>query len=274
MIRQVPVPDGSVELADEGSGRAVVVLLHGFTGSKASWAGLRSTLARKRRVVSIDLPGHGGTRVRPAAFSMAGAASSVAAALDALGVGPFSLVGYSMGGRLALYLALALRGRVEALVLESASPGIADPADRERRRAADEALAARIEVDGIESFVDSWERRPLFASLAKLPAARARRLRAERLANDPAGLATSLRAMGAGAQPWLGPHLGELAAPTLFITGEDDAKYAGIGRALARDLPRARLALVEGAGHAPHLERPEAFAALVTEFLEPRGGEP
>lgn len=278
MKRLVPIDGGVLALdddaaADRADGRRpaheCVVLLHGFTGSTATWSELRAALRATRRVIAIDLPGHGATRM-DASFdwSPARTAAAVDEALAAVGVARCALLGYSMGGRLALRLALDAPARVTRLVLESASAGLPTAAARARRRRADAALARAIERDGIAAFVDRWEALPLFRSLARLPASRRAALRRRRLACDPAGLAASLRGMGTGAQPWLGDRVGALAMPVLLVAGALDRKFTAAARALARRIPTARLALVDGAGHLPHLEQPVRFRRLVRAFLD------
>lgn len=275
MKRAVEIPAGRVLVADSGEATSParaepLVLLHGFTGSHESFADLVAALAPARRVLAVDLPGHGATRTgdRPEQHTMARVEAIVLAALDALEIERFSLLGYSMGGRLALHLALSSPERVAWLVLESAAPGIASAAEREERRAADERLAAAIERDGVAAFVARWEGLPLFASLALLPEERRERLRAQRLRNRAAGLAASLCGMGSGAQPWLGNRLGELGMPVLLVAGADDAKFSAIARWMALRIPRAEVAIVAGAGHLPHLEQPEIFHRVVARFLD------
>ena len=180
----------------------------------------------------------------------------------------WAVLGYSMGGRVALHLALAAPERVASLVLEGASPGIADGDERRQRQEADWALAARIEREGIGPFVDYWEALPLFASQRRLPDGVQAGLRAGRLATVPLGLANSLRAAGAGAQEALHERLGALAMPVLLIAGEWDEKYRQLMGEMAGYLPRPRMAIIEGAGHAAHLEQPERFATAVAGFLE------
>ncbi|MFZ0890477.1 MAG: alpha/beta fold hydrolase, partial [Candidatus Binataceae bacterium] len=175
--RRVTVGCGVVELADEGPeagrlGSPPVVLLHGFTGSKESWRELREQLRATRRVVSLDLPGHGATEINGDRFqcSIESTARIVIEALDVLGIARFALVGYSMGGRLALSIALDYGARLERLVLESASAGIADPGERRQRQQADDELARFVESAGIEAFVNRWESMPLFESQRALAA--------------------------------------------------------------------------------------------------------
>ena len=172
-----------------------------------------------------------------------------------------------MGGRVALHLAAAAPERVAALVLESSSPGIVSAAERQARVAADTALADAIERDGLSAFVDRWERQSLFASQAALPEDTRARLRAQRLANNPLGLANSLRGMGAGRQESLWDRLAGLDVPTLLIAGALDAKYCALADEMLALLPNARAAIVPGAGHTVHLEQPQAFIQNVIEFL-------
>jgi 2-succinyl-6-hydroxy-2,4-cyclohexadiene-1-carboxylate synthase len=270
VIRTIAVAGRSVEIADEGPrGAAAIVLLHGFTGSKDSWRLLLGGLAGSRRVLAVDLPGHGGTAASedPAADSLGATADLIAQALASLGISRFSLLGYSLGGRIALGLALDHPRRVDRLLLESASAGLADPEERALRRRADEELAERIERHGIEGFVDRWEATALFATQARLPAAVREDLRRRRLACSPAGLAASLRAAGTGAQPWLGERLAELALPVCVVAGALDEKFCAIGVWMAARIPGARFEIVPEAGHAPHLEQPERYRQIVARFF-------
>ena len=242
------------------------VVLHGFTGSAAAMAPLTSRLPDP--VLALDLPGHGLGPVSndPADYSMSAAVASVVDATAHLG--RFALVGYSMGARVALHVAMAHPDRVAALALIGARAGIDDPAERAERIAADEALADRIESEGIEWFADFWASQPLFATQrSRLPPEQQAELRAQRLACDPAGLAHSLRGMGAGAVEPVGCRLGELAMPCALIAGADDAKFAAIAHQMATAIPQATVSLIPDAGHAAHLEAPDATAAAVIQCV-------
>ncbi len=252
-----------------------VVLLHGFTGSSASWEGVAPALAQAGyRVWAPDLLGHGHTDAPddPQRYTMAQVAADLVALFQhrelSLEGQPLHLLGYSMGGRLALYLALDHPEWIHSLVLESASPGLDDPIQRGARRRQDEALAARILAQGIPSFVEAWERLPLWASQARLSPEVRRRLRQQRLQNRPQGLANSLRGMGTGAQPSLWPRLAELQMPVLLLVGAEDAKYVALGRRMAACIPSARLRVVPQAGHTVHLEQPEAFIRHLLDFWD------
>ncbi len=246
-----------------------LVMLHGFTGSGTNWRTLADRLSPTVPTITIDLLGHGQTDAPadPARYRMGAAAQDLVDLLAIVSPGPVNLLGYSMGGRLALYLAVTYPQLVNRLILESASPGLADAAERAARVHSDEALADRIEREGIAAFVAHWERIPLFASQHNLPAATRQQLREQRLRNRPQGLANSLRGMGSGVQPDLWPHLPALTLPLLLLTGTYDEKFCVIAEEMAQKLPNARHQTIAEAGHTIHLEQPAAYTAAVTEFL-------
>jgi 2-succinyl-6-hydroxy-2,4-cyclohexadiene-1-carboxylate synthase len=252
-----------------------LVLLHGFTGSAAGWAPHIEEFARRMRVVAIDLLGHGGSDapLEWSRYRIERSAADVLAVLDRLGIDGASVLGYSMGGRLALFLSTVAPERIRALILVSASPGFRHPAERRARAAQDADLADAIERDGVAAFVDRWERHPIFATQAALPHAVRAHLRAQRLQHTARGLANSLRGMGQGAQPPLYDLLPRLRIPTFLVVGALDAGYCTLGHEMRRLIPGARLAVVPEAGHAVHLEQPEAFRRLVLEFLEEGAGD-
>jgi 2-succinyl-6-hydroxy-2,4-cyclohexadiene-1-carboxylate synthase len=257
--------------ADRASGaNPPLVLLHGFTGSSTSWQSVAGWLGRERRLVMPDLLGHGRSDApsNPAPYALECQVVDLLALLDELALERVCLLGYSMGGRIALRLALAAPDRVSALVLESASPGIVDPAERAARQNADEALADSLQRQGLETFIDRWERQPLFASQQRLPATTRAALRAQRARSSVAGLSASLRGAGAAAAEPVWSRLSLLPVPTLVIAGDLDRKYVGISRAMARVIPHCQLEIVPETGHAVHLERPEYWTEIVLSFLE------
>jgi len=244
----------------EGGPGEPVVLAHGFTQTLASWDPIAARLADRHRVVRVDLPGHGGSAGVRTGFAEA------AALLGEAG-GRAAYVGYSLGGRLCLRLALDRPGLIRALVLVGASPGIADPAERAARRAADEARATELERDGLERFLERWLAQPLFATLPRRAGV------AARLANTADGLAASLRLHGTGTQAPLWERLGSVRAPVLLLAGALDVKFADLAERMAAAIGRrARVALVAGAGHAAHLERPDEVARLIGRFLDGAAG--
>lgn len=241
---------------------APLVLLHGFTQTGASWDGVRGALhLGDRPVITPDQRGHGAAGdVRP--ILLPAMAADAMATVD--GGGELALGGYSMGGRAALLAAIASPGRVSHLALISTTAGIEDDAERAERVAADEALAARIEEIGVEAFADEWGTGPLFAAQSAEVAAAAR---ADRLQNDAAGLAASLRGAGTGRMGSLWDALGGLTMPVLVLTGERDEKFTAIGARLAAALPDAEHVVVPGAGHQLPLEAPEAVATELARLL-------
>lgn len=250
-----------------------LLLLHGFTGSSENWAELTPRLSQTYRVIQVDLPGHGHTPAPddPARGALPAIAADLAKLLAECGAMPAHVLGYSMGARLALGLALRHPQAVGSLILESGSPGLASEAERAARRAADEALAARIERHGIAAFVDEWERLPLWESQRSLPESVRRRLRERRLRCNPAGLAASLRQMGTGAQPSFWDDLANLQIPTLLLTGALDGKFSVIAEAMRARNPAIVHQIIAGAGHTPHLERPQVWLAEVERWLKVGG---
>jgi len=245
-----------------------VLLLHGFTGSSQAWGrGILDGLASAGWVpLPIDLPGHGRHigETDPGRYTL----DVVSQELErAAGSSPCPVVGYSMGGRIALAHAIHHPDRVSHLILESASPGLRTAKERAQRRADDDALADRIERDGLERFLRAWEQLPLFASQQALSGQAREVQRALRLRNDPRSLAAALRGLGTGALPSFWDALTSLEAPVLLLVGALDRKFVAIAGEMARALPRGRVVVVEDAGHAVHLERPDAWLACVLSFL-------
>ncbi len=233
-----------------------LVLVHGFTQTRACWGPVAADLARDHEVVRVDAPGHG----RSAGMH---AGLRTGARLIADQGGRATYLGYSMGGRFLLHLALANPELVTALVLLGATAGIDDPEARAERRRVDEAMAQRLERDGVGPFIDAWLAQPLFAGLTDDV-----QFRAERAENTVEGLAESLRQAGTGAQDPLWERLGRLTMPVLVVAGERDEKFAAEATRLGSAIgANATVALVPGAGHAAHLEAPGAFLAVLRPWL-------
>jgi 2-succinyl-6-hydroxy-2,4-cyclohexadiene-1-carboxylate synthase len=233
-----------------------VVLLHGFAGTGRAWDPVAQRLDRERyTALAPDLRGHGDARdARPVSFT--GCVQDVVAAAPAR----FVLCGYSMGGRIALHVALAAPERVERLVLVATTAGIEDEGARAARRADDERLAAFAEGASIEAFADRWAAQPLFAGT---PADAARIWREDLLRNDPGALAAALRGIGSGSMQPLWDRLGELTMPATVLVGSRDAKFMALGERLAAGLPAGELVAVPGSGHGLPREAPEAIVAAL-----------
>ena len=269
----VRVRAGGVELAvsERGPESGVPVLvLHGFTGSAQAMDPLTERLAARMaaRIICPDLVGHGSSEVPDDVdlYRLEAMAGQVAAIADALGYDTFHLVGYSMGGRVALTLGCTEPHRLRSLCLIGATAGIADPEQRRSRARADAARARRITAD-FGAFVDEWMADPLFAGQEALGGTHLRVARAQRLASNPAGLARSLLAAGTGTMAPLYERLRACEVPTLALAGAQDTKFCSIAEQLVAALPAGSVVRIDRAGHAAHLERPDVTAAEIAGFI-------
>ncbi len=248
-----------------GSGSPpTLVLLHGFTQNSDCWGPLANALAAAHPLSAIDAPGHGRSNHDDA--DLWRAAELTADTISASVKAPPVVIGYSMGGRVALHLALIRPNAIAGLVLIGATAGIDDDGDRAARRAADEALAARIEVEPLPDFIDTWLTNPLFTGLTPEAAGRD-----ARLANRSAGLAASLRHCGTGTQEPLWDRLDEVKVPVLLVAGRADVKFRSLAERLAAAMTdtEADLAVIDGT-HAVHLERPETAATTINDWVDRR----
>jgi 2-succinyl-6-hydroxy-2,4-cyclohexadiene-1-carboxylate synthase len=233
-----------------------LVLVHGFTQTGRCWGPEADALAVDHEVVLVDAPGHGGSADVIAGLRTGGR-------LIADQGGEATYLGYSMGARFCLHIALTNPELVRGLVLLGGTAGIEDPVEREQRRQQDLGTADRLQRDGLERFLDDWLAQPLFAGL---PPDRA--FRSERLQNTVDGLRSSLEQAGTGSQDPAWHKLHRLAMPVLVLAGSEDGKFAALAERMAREIGgNAELALVEGAGHAAHLEQPDRFLAIVQPWL-------
>lgn len=248
-------------------GNPVILFLHGFLGRKEDWNEIISSLSTDFRSIATDLPGHGENHPgNDRSYTMSGCAGTIMTLLDDLNLPDVRLVGYSMGGRLALYLAVNHPGRFSRVVIESASPGLREKPERSQRVKQDEELAERILHQPAAEFIHDWYNQPLFAGLQD-HREQLRRIVSDRQNYRPEGLIRSLRGMGTGAQPSLWNSLGKLSVPICFIAGEDDEKFMRTGREMADLCPSSRLHIIRGSSHVVHMERPIEFAKVVRSFL-------
>ncbi len=255
------------------TGLCPVLMLHGFMGRGDDWQQVSEHLAPSRQCLCPDLPGHGATAADPVngAAGMPEIAEALLAGLEARGVTQCALVGYSMGGRLALYLAVRYPQRFSCLLLESASPGLRTTSERQQRQVHDEALEEKLTALGEDdaafaAFLRTWYRQPLFATISRRPGLYDALVQ-RRLQNHPPSLAASLRGVGIASQASLWEALSGLRLPTLLITGAADKKYCDINAAMAARMPVASHITMDGCGHIPHLERPDAFRTALALFL-------
>ncbi len=248
----------------------MLVALHGFTGGGGDFAPLAEALSAWRWQMP-NLPGHAPDSLNPLTPSDDCTLAASLRYIDSLiPENPADLpilLGYSLGGRLALRYALARPGRLAALILISTSPGIINEVDRKQRGDEDELLAKKLLVHGVPEFLNEWQRRPLIASQARLPEAWRAAMNEQRRKLRATGLAASLRGFGQGAVEPVWGRLGELQLPTLVCAGAEDKKYAVLAKEIVADCPRAELLIVPAAGHMAHLENLPAFTTGLQAFL-------
>lgn len=245
-----------------------LVFLHGFTGSSSSWLEVLNYFP-SHNLICIDIIGHGKTEspLDSSRYEMKPVIKDIITILDKLNLDQVNMIGYSMGGRLALSVAASYPNRIKRLILESSSPGLDDPVQRANRKKADLQLASFITSNGIVEFVNKWGNIPLFESQRLLPAEKQEKIRQQRLENSPVGLANSLIGMGTGTQPSLWGELSQLSIPVLLLCGEWDEKFCEIAIKMNNLLQISVKKQINFAGHAIHVEQPQFFGKIVNEFL-------
>ncbi|MED1411787.1 MULTISPECIES: 2-succinyl-6-hydroxy-2,4-cyclohexadiene-1-carboxylate synthase [Bacillus] len=252
-----------------GSGEPLL-LLHGFTGSMETWRSFIPSWSEQFQVILVDLVGHGKTESPEDVthYDIQNVALQMKELLEHLHIEKAHILGYSMGGRLAITMACLYPEYVRSLLLENCTAGLKSAEERKERRERDERLADKIEQEGIESFVSMWENIPLFETQKRLSQNVKEDVRKERLANNPKGLANSLRGMGTGAQPSWWNELQNLKIPVLLLNGESDEKFFRLLKNIEKCISHAKFVKIDGAGHAIHVEQPEKFDTIVKGFLK------
>ena len=269
MRRRLEIDGVELSWVERGAG-APLLLLHGFSGSATGMAPLAETLSQDFRVLAVDLLGHGESEAPddPAPYRMERCTAQLAGLLDRSGARPAHVFGYSMGGRVALGLGVLRPDCVRSLALLGASAGLSDPEARAERSRHDADLADAIERDGVEAFARRWSELPLFETQKRTLSDTARaELHGQRLQNRAQGLANSLRGLGSGVQPPLRERVSALSVPVWLGYGAKDAKFGAIAAELAALLPGAETGSIPAAGHAAHLENPDALLAALRRFL-------
>lgn len=247
--------------------KPVIVFLHGFMGSLADFKEVGNLLNQDFCCLLIDLPGHGKTEVESDLdYRMERVAIAIIDLLKQLAIGECFLVGYSMGGRLALYLAVYFPQYFPRVVLESASPGLETESERENRIKQDLKVVNRLKSQNLNLFLQQWYTNPLFSTFVKHP--NYQKAIARRLNNDPEQLVKSLKYMGLGVQPSLWSQLKSIKSEILLIVGELDSKFTSINQRISLLSPQFKLETVKQASHNTHFELPFEFAHLIQAFLQ------
>jgi len=246
-----------------------LLLLHGFTADSSTWDEFKLAWKGHSKVIAIDIIGHGKTDspFELSRYDIEAVADDLYALLEKLDIDDTDLLGYSMGGRLALTFAVKYPKKVRKLILESSSPGLETEEERKARRINDERLAERIQTEGLHKFVDYWENIPLFQSQLSLPEHIRSSIRKQRLSNSETGLMNSLKGMGTGAQASWWKSLEHLNIPTLLLTGSLDGKFCYIASEMTKRLKNSDWISIDDCGHAIHVEKSEIFGTIVSGFL-------
>ena len=265
------IVSGDVTYAVEIAGNGEPLLcLHGFTGNRDTWDFLIPLLQDRYSLIMVDIIGHGET-MAPDNFERYGmerVVKDLKHILDELKLPKTHILGYSMGGRLALAFSCLYPEYVHSLILESASPGLETEGEREIRRNNDAKLAKRILENGMEAFVDQWENIPLFETQKELPSDKQATIRQQRLGNTPSGLSNSLLGMGTGSQPSYWEELEDMDFPVLLVTGELDPKFCHIAEMMQNRLKNVDWKKINGVGHAIHVEDGQKFGKIISGFLK------
>jgi len=256
------------------SDRSSILFLHGFMGDRRDFAPITSRLIDHYQCLTIDLPGHGKTQVvEEIEYGMESTAWAIVGVLDQLHISKCFLVGYSMGGRLALYLIVHFPERFMGAALESASPGLKTEEERRQRVQKDWQLAMELETTDFTKFLTTWYEQPLFASMkrlsdrSKISPAFAQMLE-RRQQNQPHELAKSLRNLGTGSQPSLWAELAKNQVPLMLLVGELDQKFVQINQEMLAHCPSAQLRVVKDCGHNVHFENVQSFVESLRGFFK------
>lgn len=247
-----------------------ILFLHGFTGSASDWNFVHDKIPAEFTPIFIDLIGHGSSAAPDSIdkYSEEFQIDLLYELTNILSIKDIILVGYSMGGRLALAFSIIYPEKMKGLILESSSCGIEDNNERNERIISDELLAASIAANGISKFIDYWMSIPIFNSLSKIEHVRFKNMKEKKIrTNNIDGLKNSLLGFSTGRMKYYGDSLSKLKGKLLFICGELDEKYCNIGRSITQKLPNSELQIVNDCGHNVHFEKPEEFLKLLNTFL-------
>lgn len=262
--------DGVEYYYEIGGSGPPLLLLHGFTGDHRTWLPLVKHWKESYQLIMVDILGHGKSNSpsNPNRYNIKSVASDLAFFLGKLNIEKAHVLGYSMGGRLALTFAILYPEKVTSLILESSSPGLEFAEEKKARVEQDEKLANMILDQGLEKFVHYWEDIPLFSSQKQLEVKVQEQMRNQRLEQNPIGLANSLKGMGTGKQPSWWQELSNLKRPLLLLCGELDTKFCQLNGKMKDYAPHAQLYMFLEAGHAIHVEKPNYFGTIVKKFID------
>jgi len=251
------------------NGKPYLLFLHGFTGSSEDWKPIVPFIDKNFSAIGIDIIGHGESDSPEIEdlYTADAIANQLMNIIEHIIKGKVIPVGYSMGGRVALNFANIYPEKIEALILESTTPGIKDEKLREERIKKDEEIIEYIKTHSIEQFIDYWMNMEIFNTQKRFSEERRKQIKASKLRNNPIGLANSLRGFGTGKMPPLFDYLKNVKCKTLLITGELDTKFTNINEEIVGLFPNAEHKAIKNAGHNTHLEANKDFVRTINSFL-------
>lgn len=247
-----------------------IFFLHGFTGSSNDWNNILPEIDNRFNKITVDLLGHGKSDFPndPALYSWERQVEQINGVINQFTDDKVILIGYSMGGRLALCYALTYPERLQGLILESVSPGIRNKQFREKRIADDEKMAQFITVHPVEDFIELWVGKEIFGTLLRFSDEKRKEIKKNKIKNNPIGLANSLYGFGTGKMPFLYNRFKTITVPTLLLTGELDSKFTALNKNIVKQFPSAKHKIIKNAGHPVHIEEPARFIDVVNNFLK------
>lgn len=253
----------------EHSSNRLLILLHGFISDSQTYTNHIETFLTQCNVLTIDLPGHGKDHSSTdKTWDFAFITEQMNQVLSQFEDYEFSLLGYSMGGRVALYYAIYGQYEIKQLILESTSPGIADETIRKERQAVDKARGRVLEIAGIEVFVNDWEKLPLFQTQYQLDDNKKQAIRRMRLAQNPNKLAKALRDYGTGNMPNLWGDIKRIKSNSLILAGELDEKFVNTAEKMSQEIKNHQIYIFKNVGHTIHVEDEAEFDTIVLGFLK------
>lgn len=247
-----------------------IFLLHGFTGSSEDWNNILPQIDNRFNKITVDLLGHGKSDfpTDPSLYSWQQQVEQINKIVNHFTEGKIILIGYSMGGRLALCYGCTYPERVSGLILESSSPGIENKKQRVERIKEDGELAGYISTHSTEEFIELWTGKKIFSTRLRFSDSKRKEIKKSKIKNNPIGLSNSLREFGTGRMPDLYHQLNKFNARTLLLTGELDTKFTSLNKRVVKKFPAAEHKIIKNAGHTIHLEEPEKFIDAVNRFLK------
>ncbi len=257
-----------INIEELGAGTPIY-FLHGFAGTTQSWKTVASIFAKKFKCYLIDLPGHGKSN-SPSdinQYSMSNLTKLLKTITDSHKIKKAIWIGYSMGGRILLHFAKQYPNKCSGLIFEGTTSGITNLKERNLRKLNDSKLATNIEKNGIEWFVNYWEKLPIFRTQTSISNSQITDQRNMRLNNNVVGLANMLRKIGTGSLYPLNDILPNISIPSLCIAGDKDFKYSTIAKNMSNNLRNSTYMTVQDAGHNTHFEKPEIFTKIVSDFI-------